>query len=460
MKLATATIILAALCFLASSASAATCRTHTDCPGHKETSFCNRIECDIQRNECITLPNPCPAACIEAEQRCADCLHNSDCASNICDLETLKCKSCTSDSDCAVTDWCHGDHEVCNKASGRCLPGRSPCENPDTCLPSIKQCFACRQDADCGVYNFCTNPVVCDRSTGGCAEHASFCTESELCDPARERCVECFNDNDCLAPADSFCGVPSRCNAERGVCEPLDDTKDLCNKPIGPGEMAVVSVCSEARKECIPERCNADADCDDGICSNGIETCVRHQCVRSFGVCEDGNVDSAPVEREDVQDIAIGMPCKTADDCASGGYICKIVTAEPPIARECRPCSTDAECSDGNPINGDEACNLVTGRCAWDLLSGDNVALSGASNGGDNSEANGTVVQGLIPPFVYNNTVVSSGGWFGFEDPSVNSLVMVLLIIVGSIIFVAIVWCGVKACTDSDNKRKKRSKKF
>src|SRR5262245_14386597 len=40
--------------------------------------------------------------------------------------------------------------------------------------------------------------------------------------------------------------------------------------------------------------CRADADCDDGVFCNGVETCIRHECVRGVRErCADGDLCTA-----------------------------------------------------------------------------------------------------------------------------------------------------------------------
>lgn len=464
-------LAFALVALLAMGVSADSCRTHADCPGYKENSFCARIECDTDANTCVKYPNPCPAVCIEEERRCVDCMLDSDCSTNLCDLGTNKCKPCKGDSDCPETDWCHGSHEVCDVRTGTCKPGRSPCENPETCISSLKQCFVCRKDEDCGEYNFCSHPVVCDRTTGACVEHVPFCKDTEVCDPAREQCVECLSDEDCgSADAENlFCTSPQTCNVEKGTCESGSATLDPCNPAIQPGDALVVRRCNEARKECINKICLSDSDCDDGDCQNGVEHCERHVCVRKHSAdCNaDSNESSAGDKEREGQRELLGSTCRSPEDCSSEGYICKIVSSKPPLKRECRPCNTDAECSDGNPANGDEACNLDTGRCQWPGVIGGNdigtIKPLHANHTYDTPlEYNRKLVKDLQNLFIFDlSKTVENGsnstGFFG-RDPVVGGL-LVLLIVIGAVIVIfAILFCIF--AFQGEKKKSKGSKKM
>lgn len=122
----------------------------------------------------------------------------------------------------------------------------------------------CDADEDCG-------EDLCDTATGLCVE----CLEDADCDDADLCTTDACTDGVCANTA-VVCPEGETCNPETGVCE------------------------SEATP------CEGDADCDDGLFCNGIETCVE-------GFCAEGD---APCEEDET--------CEEGDDAA----VCIPVTPE------------------------------------------------------------------------------------------------------------------------------------
>ena len=333
-------------CSVALGVKSEACNVNADCAGYKEDSFCNKIECDTNKKLCVTYPNPCPGACSEDE-----------------------------------LDWCHGGKQVCEESTGRCVPGKLPCKNIDTCISAFKQCFACQKDSECGEYDFCKNPVVCDKSTGQCLEHVARCKDNEHCDSKNERCVQCLTDEHCSELNDEFCKPPLYCDVTAGTCKEKEDTPNPCYTKLSRGDSTVISRCNEIRKTCTPVSCVVDSECDDGDCSNGKESCVRNQCVRTFtgNECTQAppsqsstpptstaprNPPAIDVPNQSAgEDRILGNYCTVRDQCDSGGYLCKPANPNRPTQKTCQKCLDDAECSDGISTNGEEQCDLSTGKC-------------------------------------------------------------------------------------------------
>jgi len=171
----------------------------------------------------------------------------------------------------------------------------------------------------------------------------------------------CTSDLQC--DDDMFCNGVERCtggHCQRGTPPTCDDgvscTSDGCVEGAGcvsrpndalcpPGE-----VCTPGG--CIPNttRCRTNADCDDHLTCNGVETCDP-----ASGQCFGG----APMFCGD------GVAC-TDDQCIEGfGCAHAANSAECPLGQICNPmigcqtrtCGASGGCDDGDPCNGIEFCS-------------------------------------------------------------------------------------------------------
>ena len=463
-------IVVIAVFALFAMVLAGPCEVSSDCPGYAQDSFCNSIECNLETAECVEYPNPCPGACVEAEKRCVECVSSDDCpTTNLCNIDTNTCAKCGADNDCARTDWCNGDHEQCEASTGKCVPGPSPCDDPLTCIPSARQCFACTADVDCGTYDFCTNPVVCDRPTGICLVHSAPCKAGEICDSENKKCVQCKTDNDCQGNSDTFCVPPQYCTSN-GVCEASATHANPCQNDLAPNEFVLMQQCNEAKKMCVPVPCVTDAGCDDGNCANGKEECHQHQCVVTYVDCvSDGSETTDPDAV--LPSGLLGSKCVIPEDCADEGYLCAIASATDSSDRTCSPCSTDAECSDGNPENGDEACNLETGQCQWPQVVDRQVAAATNQTANANTTIDSIGALGNMAnvfghdslfPYISmdvpnsNATGVGALGLFGKATPMENAVIFIGAL-VGIIILVGVLAMVIYFCAQ-DKKKKSKSK--
>src|SRR5262249_53497214 len=116
----------------------------------------------------------------------------------------------------------------------------------------------------------------------------------------------------------------------------------------------------EAQKKCVHTK--NDAFCDDGVFCNGTETCAAN------GVGGTGCLPGA-----NVQCPGDGISC-TRDGCVESSRSCEHVPDDNLCLSGQRciiaqggcafgaPCTTNAQCDDGDPCNGVESC--VAGLCA------------------------------------------------------------------------------------------------
>lgn len=326
-------VTIASLCIgawilvLGSQPALAGCQSDSDCA--EQSTFCNPLYCDEHSGACLTGAEPCAGACLDDEKRCVECARTEDCIYGlVCHANEHKCVPCVRDEECLVTDWCHGEHQICDRTHHRCRdPTDLPCPDAERCISAFRQCFPCLRDADCGLSDFCESPQTrCNTATGQCIVGPSRCEEEGLfCDATNERCVSCRSDADCTNIASRpYCSPPIACS-DKGEC--VEDTNH--STPCLDSE-----TCDERRKRCIKS---------ESPPSNAVPN-------------SNGNTGS-------VNNKHVGTTCYTPEDCRPYGLVCHIVSPSNGKIRECRPCRTHAQCADGNPYNGDEICDMETGRC-------------------------------------------------------------------------------------------------
>lgn len=148
--------------------------------------------------------------------------------------------------------------------------------------------------------------VTCENNAY-CAQDTGLCTCLEGFEEQAGLCVEsgCHHDADC---SDGLvCNGEERCDVDAGRCIPgiavACGDNAFCEEPdatcsCNPGH-------SDYGQGCEPTQCEADADCDDGLTCNGIETCDLERLTCTLGV---------PVT------CRTGTMC-TEDDSAAG-YTC------------------------------------------------------------------------------------------------------------------------------------------
>ena len=353
------------LCVLAlarlGSAEGEACEGHADCPGHVSGRFCSNEIC--LGGTCAVFDQACTGFCSEDLRRCVGCRTRDDCESGECDAAQGICRHCANGgaSACPASDWCAGGDWTCNLATGKCdPPAAQPCAPGEACNADTRACgeqaYAggpCTDDYDCGNAfepRFCPfeGEVRCNLQTSRCELTRPPCALGERCDADRERCVACLADSDCEDPLAPFCSAPKRCDAESGTCvlrspHAVDPCAD---------DNVFVYECNEAAHRCEHVPCIADADCDDGNECNGAERCANHICFRAH-----------PQERHCPDDGRTGTPCGPGRGLCAPGLICEISDPRDASVRTCTHCRNGAQCSDGDPANGDEVCNPTTHLC-------------------------------------------------------------------------------------------------
>ena len=176
------------------------CIDNTHCPAG--------MACDD--GECAT---PCGTAfcqtgeiCDAPNNRCVDCLSDTDCAGNAgnprCDLRpntaglpTGNCEECIESSHCPMGQTCVSEEcEPSCTTDANCSAdggGGSP-----YCHPTIRICTQCTNDMQCAGTNqpHCSASGDCDE----CVTDAHCTTAQPFCD--EDECVQCRTSADCTAP--------------------------------------------------------------------------------------------------------------------------------------------------------------------------------------------------------------------------------------------------------------------
>lgn len=276
---------------------------------------CTTTSCDETARTCEGVPVACPSG-------------------QICNPETSVCQnapSCTIDSDCPNDDiQCNGSL-VCRMGS---------------CVPS--EVTAACEDLD-GIA--CTVPTC---TIDGCVELG---VDAMCGDPVPDDCMvpHCSGDGCILVPSDAACDDGHACTVD--VCAPSTEpgSPGLCRHV----PTSDATVCDDGA-ECTTDACNPLALLHDGngcthepnddACSTG----TLLQC--GSGVCVGADALAAYPSRRGCAPSLDSEACPLASHCVGDGSgLLSCVSF-------LDGCSTDTQCSDGNPCNGIEQC--VAGRCA------------------------------------------------------------------------------------------------
>jgi len=277
-------------------------------------SFCDGTEsCNEAKDSCASSGNPC----------------NPD--TTVCNEKTDTCDSlpegCKSDAECDDGIFCNGV-ETCNayaKASGGTTP-----PVVGVCQDGIP--VDCNDGLDCTIDSCNEAMDKCDHAPDNAVcDDGDFCNGNEVCDPVKG-CL----DGTAVSCADDglFCNGTESCNEAADSCQ-------SSGNPCTPD----ITVCNEKTDTCdpLPDGCDSDAECDDGIFCNGVETCNAYAKASGTtppvtGVCQPG----IPVDCNDGVDCTVDACNEEKDSCVNT--------------------ANDEYCQDdGKFCNGTEFCDAVNG---------------------------------------------------------------------------------------------------
>ncbi|MCP3982050.1 MAG: hypothetical protein GY716_22320 [bacterium] len=235
-------------------------------------------------------------------------------------------------SDCANQG---GGGGVCG--DGTCDPGETPCTCETDCGACVVNCTTHPQ-CDDGV--FCNGAEIC---AGGVCKAGTPACADEFCGEDVDACLECLVDNHC-DDGDPCNGVET-CQANVCVAGelPCDAGAEFCN----PGATCIAGDCIGGVDPCPGRQCDevedvcvdcfVDADCDDTLFCNGVETCVDEVCVPAAeGPCGEVACSEdfdACAECESNEECDDGLYCNGAEQCVPPG-IC-IPSPLIPCVAEC-----------------------------------------------------------------------------------------------------------------------------
>lgn len=248
----------------------------------------------------------------------------------------------TVDVGCAADEEC-GSGEICDLATGDCVPGLDCTQNASLC-------------------NFCGDPAA----DCGFGLAPAYCSDAGVCRRAQLACGACSDDSQC---AESNSGLPSRCidgfcAPGCGACPPgFRCDAGGCVPVGGPGQCEGAITCRDG--ESCPDGqtcsglgvclalCDADADCPAGQICETEPGPRQQQCVAGCPLGERVNQNGSDVVCH--ADGRFGPPCPTEGSATGcpGGTECD-------AAGVCQRagCQSDDECPLPRTF-----CDLGTAAC-------------------------------------------------------------------------------------------------
>jgi hypothetical protein len=291
------------------------------------------------------------------------CDDGVSCTVDACNEASKSCSHAPTDALCDNKVACDGV-ETCNALVGCMNSQPLNCDDgiactDDFCDLQAGGCAHVKNDAKCSNDLFCDGIESCAPGAGGnpatgckagtpvnCGDGIACTTDA--CDEATDSCK--YTENNAACNDGLYCNGVEACVAGVG-CQA--GSPIVCND----GLACTSDACSEAQKKCVFGPNNAA--CDDGLYCNGQETCDPSGAAPSG--CKKGTAIACPSD---------GISC-TNDACEEASKSCKSTAdnTKCPSGELCipgtggctaaKPCSTDAQCDDGDLCNGKETCNVV-----------------------------------------------------------------------------------------------------
>ncbi len=269
---------------------------------------------------CEELPASDPRVCttVPILLQVVECTGDNNCVTGVCDGSTAQCQPCVDDLGGLSTD------SGCTSGAPLCLD-----------MGGARTCVACFDDQPAGGLDT------------GCVAATPACDAERLAGPA---CFECLEDADC--------GGGQICNPTSRTCEACADTAPAGSVDTGcNGTTPACWTDAPSGERCVI--CLADADCADGVCNLGTQTCIACRNTAT-GTGVDAGCNSVTPICEGQGALSECVAC--LDDRTSGVDTgCSIVRPACDVdavgGPTCVGCSNDNEC----PNNG--ICNTQTSTC-------------------------------------------------------------------------------------------------
>lgn len=220
-----------------------------------------------------------------------------------------------------------------------CAGGGGGSDGGDSCTTDL-ECddgFDCTLDG-CRVDNTCRHDAINER-----------CAMGLVCEVGRG-CVSnpsCTSDTDCedgIACTLNTCGVGGLCN--------YTALNERCTAP--------TTTCDLTMGCIVPPGCSSDGECDDGVACTSDSCTVSRTCSNTplHELC-----DMAAGERcHAVRGCYVPMPCTTAADCDDGDFCNGAEICDPEFG--CSPAETLRVCDDSDGCTMD-SCDMATDMCVF-----------------------------------------------------------------------------------------------
>ncbi len=311
-----------------------------------------------------------------------DCDDGVPCTDDSCNESTDSCDNIANDANCDDGLYCNGA-ETCDVLLD-CQAGTAPdCDDgvpctDDSCNETTDTCANLANDANCDDGLFCNGAETCDAlldcqaGTAPNCDDGVACTD-DSCNETTDTCDNVANDGNC--DDGLYCNGAETCDAlldcQAGTAPNCDD-----------GVSCTDDSCNEVTDSC--DNIVNDANCDDGLYCNGVETCdAALDCQAGTAPnCDDGvactddscneTTDTCDNLANDVNcddglycngaetcDALLGCQAGTAPDC-DDGVACTDDSCNE-TTDTCDNLTNDANCDDGVFCNGAETCDAVLG---------------------------------------------------------------------------------------------------
>ena len=304
-------------------------------------------------DEIPDIPEVCNGGeCVPSCQFDSDCeLDGKTCTEDSCNQETHLCEqtvnsdSCTDYNLCTGVESCDPDAQGANPLTG-CVAGTTP---------------DCNDDIDCTV-DGCNPSTGCtNENNNASCEDSDPCNGAETCNPTGQG-----------ADPSSGCvdGTPLTCAGDGNDCTSDDCvTNDGCTyPPLQDG--TVCDVLPGVDEYCYAGECSAncvsDADCNDDLSCNGVETCDPQSGQANDVGCVAGTPtnecpDTNPCNGTEVCD-PFDIDSEAVTGCAPGDtldcddeFSCTVDTCDP--GSGCVNTNINVSCDDNLHCNGAETCD-------------------------------------------------------------------------------------------------------
>ncbi|MBN1792905.1 putative metal-binding motif-containing protein [Candidatus Woesearchaeota archaeon] len=229
---------------------------------HEPLWFCGDGVCDLDENcsSCSADCGECPALPF-----CGDGVCNGDENCSSCETDCGVCSdvNCTFDADCDNGLACDG-LETCSL--GACAPG-TPVDCSAYDIIDVESCTYSPDDNPFTLDYRAAFTSVCEEPSGECTvgdENITHTCDVGICGAACVSDLDCDDGNESTADSclGCSCSFEPLSSCGDGVCG-ADENCSSCEADCG--------VCPDVN-------CTFDADCDNGLACDGLETCVLGDC--------------------------------------------------------------------------------------------------------------------------------------------------------------------------------------